>query len=292
MKTLLISTWLVGVAFGVFAQNINRTFVSYTLQNGTALIEVSDGTYKITPFTNQIVHTSFQPQGVTLKKFSYAVSLKPGAASFKADESAAGQIILNTDGMQVVINKQPFNISYHYAGNELIAEKNGYFRTDSLQGTTLVIEENEVLYGGGTRVLGMNRRGNKLEMYNRAHYGYETHSPLMNFTMPLFISSKKYAVLFDNASVGTLDLDSEKNNTIKYQTVGGTINYYVIAGNDWYNLNSEYTLLTGRQPLLPRWALSRWHSARCNYHRYILVWPWYFRAHGQPGLVPRFFPTT
>ena len=54
--------------------------------------------------------------------------------------------------------------------------------------------------------LGMNRRGNRLQLYNRAHYGYETHSELMNFTMPLVLSSKIYAVHFDNAPIGFLDL--------------------------------------------------------------------------------------
>ena len=60
------------------------------------------------------------------------------------------------------------------------------------------IDKDEILYGGGARVLGMNRRGNRLQLYNRAHYGYETHSPLMNYTLPLFLSSKQYAVLSYN----------------------------------------------------------------------------------------------
>ena len=48
----------------------------------------------------------------------------------------------------------------------------------------------------------MNRRGYKLELYNKAHYGYETHSELMNFTMPVVMSSKKYVLHFDNAAIG------------------------------------------------------------------------------------------
>ena len=92
----------------------------------------------------------------------------------------------------------------------------------------------------------MNRRGNRLQLYNRAHYGYETHSELMNFTMPLVLSSKIYAVHFDNAPIGYLDLDSQKNNTLAYETISGRKTYQVIAGNNWIDLIDNYTNLTGK----------------------------------------------
>jgi oligosaccharide 4-alpha-D-glucosyltransferase len=120
-------------------------------------------------------------------------------------------------------------------------------------------------YGGGARALGMNRRGHRLRLYNQAHYGYGTYSELLNYSLPLFLSSKKYAVLFDNASAGFLDLDSKKDHSINYETVGGTMNYHVIAGDDWYNLVEQYTKLTGRQPLPPRWAFGNF-SSRFGYH--------------------------
>jgi len=52
----------------------------------------------------------------------------------------------------------------------------------------------------------MNRRGYRLPLYNKAHYGYEDHSEQMNFSMPLFFSSKRYGIHFDNAAIGTLDI--------------------------------------------------------------------------------------
>ncbi len=76
------------------------------------------------------------------------------------------------------------------------------------------LTEDEILYGGGARALGMNRRGNRLRLYNKADYGYEERSELMNFTMPIAMSSKQYMVHFDNAPIGFLDLDSKNNNTL------------------------------------------------------------------------------
>ena len=111
----------------------------------------------------------------------------------------------------------------------------------------------------------MNRRGNRLQLYNKAHYGYEEKSSLMNFTMPLVYSSKQYAIHFDNAPIGYLDLDSKKKNTLTYETISGRKTYQIVAGNSWLDLIDNYTSLTGKQPMLPRWALGNF-SSRFGYH--------------------------
>src|SRR5690606_38698513 len=50
-----------------------------------------------------------------------------------------------------------------------------------------------------------------------------------------------------------------------YETISGRKTYQVIVGNTWDNLIENYTLLTGRQPLPPRWAFGNFAS-RFGYH--------------------------
>ena len=88
----------------------------------------------------------------------------------------------------------------------------------------------------------MNRRGHRLKLYNRAHYGYETHSELMNYTMPLVVSSEKYMIHFDNAPIGFLDLDSQRENQLKYETISGRKTYQIIAADSWFDLVDQYLL--------------------------------------------------
>ncbi len=111
----------------------------------------------------------------------------------------------------------------------------------------------------------MNRRGNKLALYNRAQYGYETHAELMNFCIPMVLSSNMYAVHFDNSAIGYLDLDSKKDNTLAYETISGRKTYQIIVGDSWTDLISNYTDLTGKQPLPARWTLGNF-SSRFGYH--------------------------
>lgn len=258
------------LAFGLMsavcsAQPASRQFIGVKDSLGTMVVNVSDGHYTIVAFNEKMVQTTFYPKGIQEKNFSFAVSMTPQKPELAINQSATSASIQVGKGLKIVITKSPFNIGYYYHDTLLIAENKGYERTDSTQIMSLSIQPKEVLYGGGERALGMNHRGYDLTLYNRAHYGYQEHSELMNYTLPMFLSSKRYAVLFDNASLGWLDLDSHENNTVNYTTVSGTINYCVIAGDSWYDLENQYTQLTGRQPLPPRWAFGNF-SSRFGYH--------------------------
>ena len=61
------------------------------------------------------------------------------------------------------------------------------------------------------------------------------------------------------------DLDSKKDNSLTYETVSGRKVYQVISGNSWDDLVKNYTDLTGKQPMLPRWSLGNF-SSKFGYH--------------------------
>jgi len=261
MRKLLILLLITSISF---AQNANRKYLSHIWKNNTLEIKTNDGVYLIKPYTNKIIETSFVPNGETFNPTSQAVILTPQkkGAKFTATKN---QLSIKSDAFEVQIQKSPLQISYFSNGKEIISEKLGYFKKDSTDVVQFNLTSDEVLYGGGARALGMNRRGNRLQLYNRAHYGYETHAELMNFCIPLVLSSKMYAVHFDNAAIGYLDLDSKKDNTLAYETISGRKTYQVIIGDSWTDLIQNYTNLTGKQPLPPRWALGNF-SSRFGYH--------------------------
>ncbi len=260
IKILALALLILSLSTPSFA----RRFKSYQNRDNKVTIKVNDGVYVITPYSEKIIHVEFLKKRKENKDFSFARDMEPGNVTYSVTETS-DSIFIATSGITARIGKRPFGIKYTYSGKTLIVDEKGFEWEKKMRTTTLSIRSDEILYGGGARVLGMDRRGNRLQLYNRAHYGYETHSELMNFTLPLFISSEKYAVLFDNASSGWLDLDSKGENQVKYETVSGTINYYIIADDSWYGLTDAYTKLTGRQPMPPRWALGNF-SSRFGYH--------------------------
>lgn len=254
------------LSFGaVFAQNQNRIFEKVQLlENRTLKITVNDGVYKIVPYNNNIIETTFTPTGEVEKTESHAVILEPKDIDISFVETA-NEVVLMTGEIMTKVQKSPFQIKYYHNNKLLISEAKGYVKNDSLETIDFNIKSNEILYGGGARALGMNRRGNRLKLYNKAHYGYETRSELMNYTMPIVVSSDKYLLHFDNAPIGFLDLDSKQNNQLMYETISGRKTYQIVAASTWPKLIDQYTNLTGKQPMPPRWALGNFAS-RFGYH--------------------------
>lgn len=254
---------VVGSSF-LNAQNADRKFVSLNQKNDLIELKTNDGSYQIKPYSAKIVETTFIPNGEVYNPNSHAVVLKPENVEFKVTEKE-NSIQIKTSGISIEIRKNPFQILYFYKDKPLISERKGYVKTEEFETLDFNLTADEILYGGGARALGMNRRGNRLQLYNRAHYGYETRSELMNFTMPLVYSSNLYAMHFDNAPIGYLDLDSKKDNSLTYETISGRKTYQVVAGDTWKDLINQYTSLTGKQPMIPRWSLGNF-SSRFGYH--------------------------
>lgn len=265
---------------GALAQNADRKFDGITRHPGQLEIRTSDGSYLIKPYSAAIIETTFVPKGETADPASHAVVLAPGAVATSLRQNA-GSIEYATPGISVTISKSPFRIAYAYKGKPLIAEKRGYLRVRDdvatgskdinkgaareLEAIEFALDKNEALYGAGSRAVGMDRRGHRFTLYNKAHYGYGDRSELMGYTMPLALSSKMYAIHFDNPQTGYLDFDSKKNNSLTYEAIGGRKTYQVIAGDTWEDVVGNYTSLTGRQPLPPRWAFGNF-AMRFGYH--------------------------
>ena len=247
------------------AQNENRSFEKAIFDGKSVLtVNVSDGTYFLKAYDTEIIETTFVPKGEKINHNSHAVVMESTFPKINFWENKQ-TVHFETEGISATVTLYPFQISYSYKGKYIISEKNGYQKVEASEAIDFNLETNEILYGGGARALGMNRRGNRLKLYNRAHYGYETRSELMNFTLPIVLSSNMYMIHFDNAPIGYLDLDSKKDNTLTYETISGRKTYQVIAGDSWIDVIDTYTDLTGKQPLPPRWAFGNF-SSRFGYH--------------------------
>jgi alpha-glucosidase (family GH31 glycosyl hydrolase) len=244
------------------SQSANRVFEGIEKRANHFEIHVSDGAYRLQFYTPDMVEASFIPEGEKFTEESHAVVLGPKQVTVDVSKTDSS-VVLRSKGITARIQKSPFQIAYYREDKLLIKEK-GY-RKDSLETIRFGITEEEALYGGGARALDMSRRGHRLKLYNQAHYGYGERSELLNFTLPVVLSSNRYLLHFDNAPIGYLDLDSNNNNTIAYETISGRITYQVVSGNSWLDIIESYTDLTGKQPMLPRWAMGNF-SSRFGYH--------------------------
>ncbi|MEO1022820.1 MAG: TIM-barrel domain-containing protein [Bacteroidota bacterium] len=246
------------------SQYPNRDFIRFSENGNSYVLEATDGKYVFQYYSHEILEVHFIPDGEQLVEESHAVVMELPESEFASVSETEDYITIDSDGIDVSIQKEPFRIAFNQNGRPLLKERAGYSR-DSLETIEFGITKDEALYGAGSRALGMDRRGHRLPLYNRAHYGYETYSEQMNFSIPIVLSSNRYLLHFDNAPIGFLDLDSKGKNTIRYETISGRKTYQLVVGDDWLDIMDNYTQLTGRQPMIPRWALGNF-SSRFGYH--------------------------
>ncbi|HEY8568505.1 TIM-barrel domain-containing protein [Microbulbifer sp.] len=244
-----------------------REYRQHHMQDGALVIDTSDSQVTLTPLNSAALEVHYQREGMKqLPSFAIA----PKAAQLKADVQA--QLSVSEDALRLVlgdltavIHKSPFAIEYQRNGEPLLAEEHGFFANQTMRGFRFALQENEKLIGGGQRVLGMDRRGQRLPLYNKAHYGYTTESEQMYFGLPAVMSSNKYILLFDNSATGTMDLGASEQDVMQFEAVAGRSSYIVVAGNTYPQLIENYVDVTGRQPMPPRWAFGNFAS-RFGYH--------------------------
>lgn len=128
--------------------------------------------------------------------------------------------------------------------------------SDGRQSLSLTTTSDGSFYGAGERGHSLNLAGDTLVMYNRQNYGYTSGDPRisqMNITMPLFLSSDGFAIVFDDYAAAELIM----SNPIKYVTESRRpVSYYYIGGvSTLAGLTEQLSALTGRQELPPFWAM-------------------------------------
>lgn len=226
-------------------------------------IVTNDGTVYLRALSEQAMELEFLPVGESSIAPQAQVSgLTPIPAQLKKKSDG---YVYATDGIAAHLSIDPLRVIYTRNGQKLISEEMGFFDAGDARGFRFALSDGERLTGGGSRVLPIDRRGYRLPLYNKPSYGYETHAEQMYYSMPMLLSDRKYALFFDNGAVGTLDVGATEAEILQFEAVGGRMSYTVVAADSWPQLPQALTAVTGRQPMLPRWALGN-IASRMGYH--------------------------
>ncbi|BDD05365.1 glycoside hydrolase family 31 protein [Aureibacter tunicatorum] len=228
-------------------------------KDGSLRLDLENGEMKITPLSQEIFEVSFLPDGEVMRP-SFAVIKERETDLNAVFQESDEEISIMTDGLSAVMDNEGA-ISFRWKGEELFSQDSYFLKNkEGNRGYKFAIDENEKIFGGGERSLAMDRRGHNLELYNKAHYSYEENSSLMNYGMPLVFSSDAYAIFFDNGAKGNIDIDSDNDNTLEFNAVGGRMVYYVIAEDHLSKVTNRLSELVGTQPMPARWTLGNIQS--------------------------------
>lgn len=238
---------------------VQRELTSVVAQANGWELTTDNGIVTVTAFNNDIAEVYFSDNENEKPDFSHSVVMQPENVIISTKQINNGWI-LKAGNLTIHVNEKPFNISFERNGNQFLGEKEGFYFEQGNRGIRFNLKPGEKIYGTGERAVNINRRGYRFALYNRPFYGYELGATMLNYSMPLTFSSEKYALLFDNPQKGYVDIGKTEKDVMEWGTLGGTLRYYVITGNDWNEISANYTTLTGRQQLPPRWAFGNLQS--------------------------------
>jgi oligosaccharide 4-alpha-D-glucosyltransferase len=246
--------------FAAQAQQVVVNTVGKDPFNGKAsqvLYKAKEGEWTFQGFAVPVVKATFKPTGYTRnEQVSDAVIAKPEVLTTKVTV-ATSQTIELENGTSVVIQKDKL---YFRAGREVRVKSASFFSQGENNGFRFQLGDQEKFFGGGERALPMDRRGYRFNLYNIANYGYGLGADNLNFSVPFLISSAGYALFFDNPSKGYFDIGLTDKTVLEAGFVSGELTFYVVFGNSMDEILKNYTAITGRQPLPPRWALGNFIS--------------------------------
>ncbi len=132
-----------------------------------------------------------------------------------------------------------------------------------------VFSEDEALFGLGSHEEGYgNLRGKARDLYQQN----------MKAVVPYFVSTRGYGVLLDCCSL--MKFHDDALGSYWWADVVDELDFYVIRGERFDDVTRGYHELTGKAPLLPKWAFG-----------YIQSKERYVNARGDGGGRPRVSPT-
>ncbi len=245
------------VTYCAIGQN-NWTYKEYAYSENILKITCDSGNIWIQPYTPHILKISVLKQSENEPDTSNSVILAPENITLNIVDKP-DTIFINSQSTHLQIIKKSLKINFINNEAAQLSQNSFYFNSNN-RGLVFSLKPNECIYGAGFRSIPLNRRGYKLDLYNKPQYDYRKEVENLNYSVPLVISSQHYAILFDNPQKGFFDIGKSNNNAMVMNAIGGSLTYYYICDSSFESIEQWYTLLTGRQPLPPRWAFGNLQS--------------------------------
>ena len=162
--------------------------------------------------------------------------------------------LVSTEAMALRIYKKPLTFALYKADNQtLIVQELQPLELNDSKGSaqsvqTLSTAPDERFYGGGQQNGAFEFKGKSMEIsYSGGWEEGDRPSPA-----PFYLSSKGYGVLRNTWANGSYDFRSAEYLNLSHQE--GRFDAYYFVGGSVQDVLADYTELTGRAKLIPRWA--------------------------------------
>lgn len=247
----------------------NARLSDHTAQTWT--IVTDQGDLAITCVTAAIIQLAFTPIAAPPH---LTWSLVDDLATLPAPPVTVTQqsdlLTLHTTEMAIAITLGDLHITAQRADGSVIladAPPGGLALEESGQlGWQLALEPGERIFGGGQRTGGLNQRGRRITHWCADPLpNHSSATDMLYQSVPFLVGLREgraQGIFVDTTWRTVFDIGVRDPNALQITTTGPDFVLYLCAGPDLAAVMAQYTSLTGRMPLPPRWSLgnqqSRW----------------------------------
>ena len=265
LSALNLKLFLFAILLAVITLTAQATVVSFTKSADGIICTLDKGYMKVKICTDNIVEVKYTSLPLLLDKPSLVVTNEwKNTPGFTINESA-GEIIITTADLKVIVNKQTNSIRYtDLKGNIILSEDGSQGKTMTsvtIAGiptynctTQFISPADESLYGLGCHPedsLSINYKGRNQDMVIK----------YMTGAIPVLLSTKGYGLMWDNYSASNFYGAEAANTKFRYVSESGNmVDYYFILGPDFDRIIASYRIATGAAPMFPKWSFGLFQS--------------------------------
>jgi alpha-glucosidase len=255
---------------GRISEQVGNVKKTTALPHGVAY-ELSNGYAEITVYAPTTIRVRVAKQKFT-SDYSFAIDNLVPSYNFKTISTASPRQVLTTDSMKVVVQTQPFRISFYDLKDQLLTgddESLGISWWGNQVSNYRKLHADEKFIGLGEKTGNINRRGSYFHNWNSDIPGYALNQDPLYATTPFFIGIHDkvcYGTFMDNTHHSYFNFGAGADEELyHFGADDGDMNYYFFGGSTVENIIASYTALTGRTPMPPLWSLGyqqcRWGYA-------------------------------
>ena len=261
-KKLVITSLLWFVSATMIAQSPVKTIGNvkrFDIDGPTVRIIAENAFVIVTAYSDNIIRVRIDKQKFK-EDFSYAVIAKPAKTHVNIN-GVDKQITMTTDSLKVVIQNDPFAISFYTLDDKLINKDEPGLTTSWVAEevtTYKTMQEGERFIGLGEKTGDLDRRGNGYTNWNTDAYGYDAYRDPLYSTIPFYIGihhEMNYGIFLDNTFQSDFNFGASNDRFSSFAARGGEMNYYFIYHKKLADIIGSYTLLTGRMKMPALWSL-------------------------------------
>ena len=180
------------------------------------------------------------------------------------------EVTVRTAELGVRITREPLRIALLDAQGRVVSEEVASIEWQRPGAkTSWKLAADAHIYGLGDKARGgLDRRGQRFEMWNSDAYGWAPDADPLYKTIPFLVFLERgqaHGLFIDTPARAQVDVGASDPSRLTYRAeAGDSLDVYLLAGPDPKRVVREFATLTGRTPLPPRWALG-YHQSRYSY---------------------------